>query len=231
MPIEFTLPRQIISEKLAALSIQKIKKQKIHIQRATKKKLIGIQAAVEEIQKEGIPRYLVLKKLQGKLGHGIFLHPAAKPIAKGDVIAPYSGEVFICRQNDEGTSDYVFSLLSDLLLTKEEQKLFDPKGKYHPKRLYAIDLDAQNQGNFTRFINHSDQPNIEAELLRIPTNTVGLEPAPFEMIYIAKKTIKPGEQLLVSYEGDGATYWGVLKIKPFSMSPKTFRLNASLQLK
>jgi len=228
--MEFKLARQKISHKLKLFGSKKIRQNKIYVPLATKNNLIEIAAMARKIQKKGLPKHLVLKKLNGNLGHGIFLHPEAKPIMMGETIAPYSGEVYIAPQNIGENSDYVFSLISDLLLTKEEQRLLDPKSRYHPRRLYSLDLDAYKKGNFTRFINHSDKPNVEAQLLRIPVNSLGLQPAHFEMIYIAKKMIRPGQQLLVCYDGEDKSYWGPLKIKPYQMTPKTFQLNSSLQI-
>jgi hypothetical protein len=40
----------------------------------------------------------------------------------------------------------------------------------------------------------------------------------------------PGEQLLISYEDGEKSYWGVAKIKPFPMTPKTFILDSGLKL-
>jgi len=226
--MKFRLPRQEISQKLTGLGNKKIKENKIWIPVATKKILNELSQMMQKICQYGLPKHLVCKKLKNKLGFGIFLHPKAKPILKGELIAPYSGEVFIFAQNDEDTTDYAFALIPDLHLSKKEQLEWDSTRRYHPRRLYSIDLDAKKKGNFTRFINHSDKPNVEAKFLRIPTNSFGLIPAPFELFYVAKKIIRPGEQLLVSYEPEEKHFWGA--IKPFSMTPKSFRLNSSLEV-
>jgi hypothetical protein len=228
--MQFKLPRQKISQQLSVLATRKIRQNKIYIPKATKDNLRELAAISKEIQNEALPKHLVRKKLKGNLGHGIFLHPCAKPILKGQAIAAYSGEVFLVPKNADDDSCYIFSLISDLLLTKKEQLLMDPKNRFHPRRLYSIDLDAEKIGNFTRFINHSSKPNVEAELLEIPRNSLGLEPAAFEIIYFAKKTIRPGEQLLVSYEGEDKSYWGAMNIKPFPMTPRTFQINESLKI-
>jgi hypothetical protein len=219
--MKYKLPRQKISEALNLFYSEKIKKNKVHSDRATKNNLIEIEAVSRKIQKEGLPKHLVIKKLKGRLGHGIFLHLDAKPILKGEVIAPYAGKVALARQNADDESDYAFSLLSDLILSREEQRIWDPKGRYHPRRLYSIDLDADKMGNFTRFINHSAKPNIEAQFLRLSVKGKIY----FEIVYVAKKKICPGEQLLVCYEGEEKSYWGILGIKPFPMTPQTFRLS------
>ncbi len=228
--MQYKLPRQKISDTLAVLAARKIKQNKIYIPRASKNSLKELLAISKEIQKDSLPKHLVRRKLKGDLGHGIFLRPDAKPILKGEVIGAYSGEVFLVPKHEEDDSNYIFSLISDLHLDREEQKLLDSKNRFHPRRLYSIDLDAEKTGNFTRFINHSSKPNVEADLLEIPRNSLGLEPAAFEIIYFAKKTIRPGEQLLVCYEGDDKSYWGAMNIKPFPMTPRTFQVDANLKL-
>ncbi|HSX11480.1 MAG TPA: SET domain-containing protein-lysine N-methyltransferase [Chlamydiales bacterium] len=228
--MKYRLLRQEIPQELMAFGSKTIKKQKVYVPRATKSNLREIAAISRAVEREGLPKHLVMRKLKGKIGYGIFLHPEAKPIERGEAIAPYSGVVYLAPQNEMQGSDYAFSLLNDLLLTREEQLRHDPKGKFHPRRLYSLDLDADKKGNFTRFINHSDKPNVEAQFLRIPTNSVGLRPAPFEIIYVAKKAIQPGEQLLICYDDEDKCYWGALKIKPFPMTPKTFRLDSALNV-
>jgi len=228
--MKFTLPRQEISKDLNLFVAKRIRQEKIDVSRVSRIHLNQIAVITREIQRAGLPKYLVIKKLKKGLGSGVFLHPKAEPILKGAVIGPYSGEVVIGPQYHGENSDYVFAIMSNLVLTKQEQKMFDPKSRYHPRRIYSLDVDAYKKGNFTRFINHSHQPNVEAHLVHIPKNSLGLEPSPFEMIYIAKKTIQPGEQLLICYEGDDDSYWGVAKIKPLRMTPKTFRLSPSLKV-
>lgn len=229
--MNFKLPYQILTQEIRTIISREIRIQQLKILRATKKILKEIAQVSKEIEKHTFPDYLICKKLPHNLGSGIFLHPEATPILKGTVIAPYSGEVSIVPQNDsDDDGDYVFAPLSDIHLTKEEQSYFDKKNRYHPRRLYSIKLDALKQGNFTRFINHSGKPNIVAELFSITSNSYKLPPSPMEVVYMAKKTIHPGEQLLISYEGDDKSYWRASKIKPFPMTSKTFQLNASLQI-
>lgn len=164
------------------------------------------------------------------LGSGIFLHPKADPIAKGEVIGPYAGRVSIVPQNVAEDALYAFEPLDHIHLTKEEQAHFDPARPYHPRRLYSMLVDALKEGNFARFINHSEKPNLIAEFFRIPKNRFGLEPSPIEVVYVTGKKILPGEQLLVSYEGDDHSYWSGLKIKPIPITPQTFRVDDSLKV-
>ncbi len=228
--MRFKDPRQLIDGILKKSVLKKLRKNRIHVPRGAKKLLMEIVSVSKKIEEKGLPERFVLRKLKGKLGHGIFLHPDAKPILKGEVIAPYAGEVALVPQDSESDSDYIFGLITGLVLTKEEQRLFDPTRSYRPRRRYSLDLDGEKRGNFTRFINHSTKPNIEAELLQIPANSLGLETGPCEIIYVARKKILPGQQLLVCYEGKDKSYWGALKIKPFFMTPNTFQLNRKLRV-
>ncbi|MBM3192075.1 MAG: SET domain-containing protein, partial [Chlamydiae bacterium] len=152
------------------------------------------------------------------------------PLLKGEVIGFYTGKVIIAAQNAPDDSSYAFALMERLELTRAEQRELDPQRGYHPRRLYAATLDARYEGNFTRFINHSETPNVEALMMATPKNRYGLAPAPMEIVYFVKKKILPGEQLLVSYEAGGKSYWKPSKIKPFPMKATTFRLDSKLQL-
>lgn len=229
--MRYKLPRPILAQELLGIIRREVKAQKIPVYRMTKKNLMEMAKVSQIIQEIGCPSYLVCKKLPNRLGFGIFLHPDAKPILKGQVIASYAGEISVVAQNepdDEG--DYAFAPLEHFLLSKKEQALLDRKFPYHPRRQYALKLDALKKGNFTRFINHSEKPNVYADMLKIPVNSYGLEPAPIEIVYRAKKTILPGEQLLISYEAGEKSYWNHMNIKPFPMTPRTFRLDGSLRL-
>jgi hypothetical protein len=217
--MKFKLPRQILNPLFNPI----IRAQEFEAVRPSKKFLQGMAKACEEIEKEGIPKRFVLKKVKG-MGYGIFLDPKAKPIERGEVIAPYAGLVTFFPMNAADDSDYAFCLISDIKLSREEQKLCDPKRPFRPSRLYALDLDAVKVGNFTRFINHSDQPNVEAEMVAVPKNKFGLEPSLIEIVYVAKKKIRPGEQLLVCYEGEEQGYWNVRGVKPRPVTPRTFML-------
>lgn len=229
--MRYRLPRQIVKPLVASIVTREMNKLFIDPIRPTRKNLKQMNQVVQVIQKKGLPDNLIRKKLPCDLGYGIFLHPAAEPIEKGQVIAPYSGEVSIGSDSDFDDSSYAFSCFSGIRLLKKEHRLVDKKKPYHPRRQYELKLDAEKKGNFTRFINHSDQPNVIAELVKIPPNAYGLKPAPAEIVFFALETIQPGEQLLVSYEAEKGSYWGSMDIKPFRMTPQTFCLTPKLRLK
>ncbi len=225
--MKFKLPRQVLTKELIKVLSREMRKQKITLHNPSKNTLKQIAEGSKVIEKSGLPEHLVRKKLPHNLGHGIFLKLDAKPLLQGDVIAPYAGVVSLEPKNRPDDAAYAFEPLTDIHLKKEEQPLFDKTSTYHPRRLYSLKVDALKKGNFTRFINHSAKPNVVAVLLKIPSsNRYDLAAAPIEVVYFAKKTIHPGEQLLVSYEDGEKSYWSVFKIKPFPMTPKTFTLNS-----
>ncbi len=228
--MEFKLPRQIINKEIANLLSREIKKKRIKIPKVSKNNLKEVTKVSKAIKKWGLPKYLVRKKLTSKLGYGVFLHSDAKAILKDQVIAPYAGEVSIVPQNEDDDGSYAFAPIEDICLNKEEQFLLDKKCRYHPKRIYAMKLDALKKGNFTRFINHSEKPNVIAYTVAVPSNRFGLTPSSIEIIYFAKKTIHPGEQLLTCYEDGEKSYWNASDTKPFPMTPKTFQLTSSLKI-
>lgn len=221
--MRYTLSQQIISKELIRICRRQKTADDLGLERLTKQNLREYAEVIKEIEKDGCPKRFVIKKLKGNIGRGVFLHPTARPIEKGEIIGPYAGEVSLVAQNDLDDADYAFDPVVDLLLTKEEQKRYDPKNKYHPRRYYAFKLDAKRKGNFTRFINHSYKPNVIAYLASTP----GM---PYQIIYVAKKKIQPGHQLLVSYEDGDKSYWGAIGIEPFPMTSSTFRIDKRLKI-
>ncbi len=229
--MKYRLPKSVSLQPIDGILTKEFKKQKVAVPPLPKKRWKETALIFRAIQEKGIPDFLVCKKLSDDLGYGIFLHPKAKPLQKGHIIAPYAGEIILSAQNDEDDSAYAFDIVSDFHLSKEDQLRLHPNKRYHPSRLYCVKLDACKKGNFTRFINHSERPNVIAEMFSIPKNNLGMEPSVVEIFYMVKRTIRPGEQLLVDYEDGDDSYWGPQKIDPFPMFPATFLLDSSLQVK
>lgn len=227
---KFNLPRQIFIQPLDQLLKRVYEVQDLDLASLPQKKLEQFSKVIQEIKQDGLPKNLVVKKLSDELGYGVFLHPDAEPLTRGDVIGAYSGEVSIAPQNDPDNSAYTFAVLDGIHLLKNEHQQFDSKTKYHPSRKYALNLDAEKKGNFTRFINHSYKPNVEAEIYKVGKNNLGLDPMDVEVIYLAKKKILPGQQLLVCYEDEAESYWKPFGIKPFPMDPTTFTIDKNLKL-
>ncbi len=228
--MKFKLPRSNIGQELIIFITQELRRLKKVVPKVTKNNLEEMATICRAIEETGLPSYLALKKLPRDLGYGIFLRPDAKPILKGQMIAPYSGKFYLAPQFEPDDSDYAFAPLSQIRLSKEDHEIFGGDRPWHPRRYYEILVDAAKMGNFTRFINHSAKPNVIADEFAVPSNSYGLTPAPIEIVYMARKTIHPGEQLLVCYEGEADSYWGVVGIKPLPIVPRTFRLDASMKV-
>ena len=227
--MKYKLPRQTIKQtNIKGIIERELDRQGTPLEAASKKHVKELSEVTQTIKKTGLPDYLVLKKISDQIGHGVFVHPNAKALKKGQLIGPYSGVMSIEVENEPDDSAYAFALVTEMKLNKEEQKRLDSKNKFAPSRHYALNLDANDKGNFTRFINHCENPNVEAITHLIPPNSEGLEEMPIEVLYIAKKTIKPGEQLLVCYEDEDETYWDAYGVDPVSMDPKTYRLGPDL---
>ncbi len=218
------MPFQVFDPAILEIILRETRKQKPSLLRATKQHIKELAIVAQSIKHKGLPEYLICKQLPKDLGYGIFLHPESKPLTKGRVVAPYTGDTLLVPQNVSDDALYAFEPLSNINLTREEQKKFHSKGRFHPRRHYSLHIDAEKSGNFTRFINHSESPNVAAELVRIPPNSDDVPESPLAVIYFITRTVQPGEQLLVSYDGDEHSYWGALDIKPFPLFPNTFFL-------
>lgn len=227
--MNYRLPRQLLSIELSKLISCKSRGERLGS--PSRRNLREMEAVVREIEERGCPRRFVRKRLPGKLGYGIFLHPQANAIAKGELIAPYAGELSIVPQNVEDNGDYAFAPVENFYLSREEQRVWDPKRRYHPKRIYAVKLDALKRGNFTRFINHSAKPNVEAMTFAVPRNRLGLAPSPVEILYLARKEILPGQQLMTCYDDAEGCYWGISGVTPLAVAPETFYLDKQLFLR
>ncbi|SRR5581483_3342069 len=228
--MKFNLPHPIFTEAMRKVASREVRRQKLYVRTPSKAHLKQLAEVSKAIKKHGLPKNFVRRKLPDGLGYGIFLHPEAEPILRGQVIAPYSGKVLFVSNDAPDDSAYAFEILSGMRLTKEEQAQFDPNKTYQAKRRYALQIDALKAGNFTRYINHSEEPNIVASFFKIPSNSYGMDLVPVEIVYLANKKILPGEQLLVCYEGEDKSYWSALEIQPVAIVPQTFRLNASLKV-
>jgi hypothetical protein len=217
-------------QKFTPIIKREIKSQRIGVRRASAAHLAQLAQISKTIENQGLPSCLVSATLPDGMGQGIFLHPKAQPIPRGRVIAPYAGIVSICPQTQEDESAYIFELIANIRLSKAEQRLLSPTLAFHPQRRYSVNLDALKKGNFTRFINHSETPNVVAHMVRIPQNALGVPASAMQVIYFAKKKILPGEQLLVSYEDGEKSYWTSPDWQPIPVDPKTYQLDKALKI-
>ncbi|MBF5059540.1 SET domain-containing protein-lysine N-methyltransferase [Candidatus Neptunochlamydia vexilliferae] len=108
------------------------------------------------------------------LGYGVF---AACDIPALTYMGEYTGHVQKRRKRKNRFNDYVFS--------------YDICGK---ATRYCI--DAKEQGNFTRFFNHSDKPNLTSRWV--------IKEGISHIIFFSNKLIPKGTQLTYCY---GPWYW------------------------
>jgi hypothetical protein len=126
-----------------------------------------------------------IKYINPKCGYGVF---ANQDIPARHIIAEYTG---IVRPRDfskvKNDYDYAWG--------------FPPPTKFL--------IDGKDAGNFTRFINHNDDHNVE--MIYIPID------GRWHLAYVAKKPIKKDQQLLANY---GAPYWKGRGYKPDNLGQK-----------
>lgn len=135
--------------------------------------------------------------INNTVGYGAY---AAQDIKMGEMVIEYTGIVQEDTPFDEDNL-YLWDYPTIMYETK-------PGKKRRTKIIFCI--NAEKDGNMARFINHS---------LRKYQN-VGIEIIPrksyWHVIYIAKKDIKKGQQLLTYY---GLSYWRDRKIIPAVIHP------------
>jgi len=110
-----------------------------------------------------------------KLGHGVF---AEQRIQSCGFVGEYTGEVQ--ERKTKHLKDKIYCL---------RYTVWEMGGR-------NFVIDAERKGNFTRFINHSSQPNLGLQ-------SVYWRGMP-RMIFVALKEISPGTQLTFDY---GAHFW------------------------
>ncbi|MBS0629086.1 MAG: SET domain-containing protein-lysine N-methyltransferase [Verrucomicrobia bacterium] len=113
--------------------------------------------------------------INDQMGYGVF---AQSDIAAGAFIGEYTGTVRRRKWLSDKRNDYCFEYtIGDWV--------------YNP-----FIIDAMGQGNFTRFINHSDTPNLEP--LSVYADGV------MHIVFVAQKPIQKGCQLSYHY---GDHFW------------------------
>lgn len=109
------------------------------------------------------------------LQYGLF---ASEDLFEKTFIGEYTGRVRRLDQKSAPPNAYCFNYPTRFLSSK------------------SFTIDAMRQGNQTRFINHSEEPNLEALWL--------VSKRLLHLIFIARRPILKGEQLTFNY---GADYW------------------------
>ena len=104
---------------------------------------------------------------------------ANRKIAKGEFVEEYTGERVLTEYHR-----------SDRLMENWYAFMVD-----HPLYKQVFEVDARFFGNFTRFINHSCQPNVSS----YPVLTDVLDVVPARTCFFAKEDIGEGEELTLDY--------------------------------
>ncbi len=133
---------------------------------------------VDQINKKySAPVYIAF--INDQVGHGVF---AQQNIKKGHMIGEYTGIVkHVNFSNKKEDYDYAWG--------------FPPPAKFV--------IDSTHAGNFTRFINHCNNHNVD--MVYVPINNR------WHLIYVANQDIKKDDQLLANY---GKPYWRGRNTKP-----------------
>lgn len=116
----------------------------------------------------------IIKKVNPLVGYGVF---AEKIIPELAFVGEYTGVVRKRRFWGDSSNDYVFGYVIG------------------PQSTPWV-VDARERGNFTRFINHSYDPNVTSKWIIVD----GVA----HIILFANRLIHPGEQLTYDY---GPKYW------------------------
>ena len=148
--------------------------------RAIKKKELSIREKWLSVRfqkevSEGYMPNVSIRWIDETLGYGVF---AEEDILLGAYIGEYTGLVRKRQKRKDKKNDYCFEYtIGDWI--------------YNP-----FIIDAKDQGNFTRYINHSEDPNLES--LAVYVDEV------MHIIFVALKPIKKGSQMCYHY---GDYFW------------------------
>lgn len=172
--IKYTKNLIFVSDAIIEKVLRQSKKAVAKKQLSMREKWLGTYFA-KEISGGHEPK-VSLRWINSSLGYGVF---AEEEITTGAYIGEYTGLVRRRRRHSDRRNDYCFEYtIGDWI--------FNP-----------FIIDAKDQGNFTRFINHSEKnPNLES--LSVYVDQV------MHIIFVALKPIPIGTQLCYHY---GDTFW------------------------
>ena len=137
-----------------------------------------------------------IKWINKTVGHGVFTEIDLK---RGDMVCEYTG--VLCQDVADDENGYIW----DYPTFNYEVV---PGKKRRKKIRYCI--DALQEGNFARFINHTIRKHQNVGVCIVPRNNL------WHVIYVARKTIKAGQQLVTFY---GTDYWRDRQIVPTPIIP------------
>ena len=128
----------------------------------------------KEISNGNLPN-VSIRWINAHMGYGVF---AEEDFSVGTFIGEYTGVVRKRKRRVDRRNDYCFEYtIGDWV--------------YNP-----FIIDAKEEGNMSRYMNHSEEPNVES----LSVFVQGL----MHIIFVAEKPIAPGDQLCYHY---GDTFW------------------------
>ncbi len=152
------------------------------------------------------PNQLAVAKISDHMGLGLFLDPKSELIQPDTFIGFYYGDIRIICEDDLKEDDlylhshYIFSLMRFTLdaidheaLSKARQIMRTP---FKDGNTYVLYVDAKENGNATRFLNHGTKTNCAFQMVYIKNTHGKIVPT---ILVRSVKVIHPGEQLLVDY--------------------------------
>lgn len=137
-----------------------------------------------------------IKWVNKMVQYGVF---AEQDIKRGEMVCEYTG--LLCADKDDAENLYLWdypTIMYEDVLGKKRRK----------KQKYCI--DAQNYGNYARFINHTVKKYQNVGIQIIPAQNF------WHVVYVAQRDIAKGQQLLTHY---GVAYWRDRQIVPVAILP------------
>ncbi|MFY7842811.1 MAG: hypothetical protein ACOVOR_02215 [Rhabdochlamydiaceae bacterium] len=104
-----------------------------------------------------------------------------------------------------------------------ERDLITQAARYYPTLKYFIVFLTIFPRQLSTYDKSTTSP--KSGLTNLQKNVYGLEPSLIEIVFVARKRIHPGCQLLIDY---GQNYWARLGVDPFPLLENTYRLDSNL---
>lgn len=156
------------------------------------------------METSGIPEKLALLKINEELGCGVF---AKQNIEPKEFIGIYSGLFELIQENNDQNNEYAYDVTEGILKQFLSSLNLDDDGS----GVYFLRTNALKAGNFTKYINHSNSPNVDTKLRKIDNH--------IQILLFALKPIQQGCQLFLDY---GEEYWKKMGIKPKELNDSTY---------
>jgi hypothetical protein len=197
----------------------------LEIDDITIKEASQLEAIGHSLDRGEVPPHLHIGEISEALGKGLF---AKIDIKKGDVIGVYSGILELVSKNDQTFNSYTFNLTSDIdeegcqlsedqmhCITRApvQEEISTAANRFTKGEGFGIQINGEFLGNYTRYLNHGNA-NVDYNFTRLANGRV-------EVLIIASKNIKAGDQLLLDY---GARYWKLHGVQPREVFSDTYRL-------